>query len=443
MKKVILLLTLLTSIFILLLSTSGYSTEPKQVIIWQNQSSGDIVFWHMDGTTLLSQSLIGNVPDTNWKIVDYADFNEDGNPDLLWQNQATGDVCIWLMDGTAVIGAIAAGGVGDPYWRIVSAADFNGDGNPDYLWQHQQRGDLYTWFIDWYTWWGSVIVTGGAPSGGVSDPDWKIVGVADFNGDGNSDYLWQHQLRSDIYVWFMDGTNPVSGYEILWYGDRDWKIVDAADFNNDGKPDILWRHPVSGQNLVWFMDGINISGYAFLDTITDTNWIIAATNNLPPDGSISLPKTGQTTSYYTGDDGYLEKGVAWPTLRFTVSGDCVTDNLTGLMWAKNANLPNGTKTWQDSLDYIASMNSGAGLCGYHDWRLPNRKELRSLIDYSKYNPALPEGHPFTNVQSSDYWSSTTYASKTDNAWYVNMWFGLVHYYYKGGSYYVWPERAGQ
>ncbi|NIO68243.1 MAG: DUF1566 domain-containing protein, partial [Anaerolineae bacterium] len=44
-----------------------------------------------------------------------------------------------------------------------------------------------------------------------------------------------------------------------------------------------------------------------------------------------------------------------------------------------------------------------------DWRLPNVRELQSLIDYGRQTPALPSGHPFTGVQSSLYWSSTTHA----------------------------------
>ncbi|MCM2357274.1 MAG: DUF1566 domain-containing protein [Geobacteraceae bacterium] len=83
--------------------------------------------------------------------------------------------------------------------------------------------------------------------------------------------------------------------------------------------------------------------------------------------------------------------------------------------------------------------------GYSDWRLPNRKELRSLVDISRYNPALPAGHPFTNVQASFYWSSSTFASSTDYAWVVNLRDGSVLNYYKYGygNYYVWPVRAGQ
>jgi hypothetical protein len=119
----------------------------------------------------------------------------------------------------------------------------------------------------------------------------------------------------------------------------------------------------------------------------------------------------------TGQDGELRKGVAWPSPRFTVSGDCATDNLTGLMWARNANLPIG---WQGALDYAASLNSGSGLCGRHDWRIPNRKELRSLVDYSQSYPALPLNHPFIDVQTGHYWSSSTNATNPNNAWIVRF-----------------------
>ena len=58
-----------------------------------------------------------------------------------------------------------------------------------------------------------------------------------------------------------------------------------------------------------------------------------------------VPKTGQTTSSATGDDGDLEKGVTWPSPRFTNnSNGTVTDNLTGLIWLRNANCF-GQKAW--------------------------------------------------------------------------------------------------
>ena len=157
--------------------------------------------------------------------------------------------------------------------------------------------------------------------------------------------------------------------------------------------------------------------------------------------SAEISQTGQKTTYAAGDDGDLERGIAWPSPRFTDHGDgTITDELTGLMWSKNANL--GSMTWQGALDYVETLSIG----GYSDWRLPNRKELFSLIDHSKNAPALPVDHLFQNVQSDYYWSSTTSASSTAHAWVVGMWNGNVYdgsKSYKSYYYYVWPVRSGQ
>ena len=155
-----------------------------------------------------------------------------------------------------------------------------------------------------------------------------------------------------------------------------------------------------------------------------------------------VPKTGQTITYATGDDGALEKGVAWPSTRFTDNtGDeagTVTDNLTGLMWAENANA-DGTKTWATALTYC----NGLSLGGYTDWRLPNVKELVSLMDWGQSNPVLPDEHPFDNVQPDFYYSSTTVKASTTRAWRVYFASGDVSPGDNNTYYYVWPVRGGQ
>ena len=151
----------------------------------------------------------------------------------------------------------------------------------------------------------------------------------------------------------------------------------------------------------------------------------------------AVPRTGQTTCYNssgaavtcagTEQDGDIQAGVAWPSPRFADHGDgTVTDSLTGLEWTKDANAAGGTKTWQGALDYVKTLNTG----GHSDWRLPNVNELESLVNAGLYNPALPQGHPFTNVQSYYYWSSTFYAYNTDYAWMVYMVVGYVNSNYK-------------
>ncbi len=177
-----------------------------------------------------------------------------------------------------------------------------------------------------------------------------------------------------------------------------------------------------------------------------------------------VPQTGQTACYNssgtqipcagTGQDGAIDgavrAGVAWPVPRFTDKGDgTVTDNLTGLMWTKDANAPGpaactpvASKTWQQALDYAACLNANSYL-GYADWRVPSIRELGGLVDTSRVSPALPAGHPFTSVQSSSYWSGSTCANGTYNAWGVGMGDGGVGYSNKTYSSYVWPVRSGQ
>jgi len=165
-----------------------------------------------------------------------------------------------------------------------------------------------------------------------------------------------------------------------------------------------------------------------------------------------IPKTWQWYSQGTRDDGDLEIGVMWPNPRFTDNNNgTITDNLTGLIWLKNANCF-GQQTWSDALETCNSFS--AGFCGLTDgstagdWRLPNVKELTSLIHYGFVEPALPctagpchweEGDPFTNVQRDYYWSSTAVAS-VPLAWYVNMDVGDTNYNYMTYTYLVWPVR---
>ncbi|NTV27271.1 MAG: DUF1566 domain-containing protein [Methanothrix sp.] len=152
---------------------------------------------------------------------------------------------------------------------------------------------------------------------------------------------------------------------------------------------------------------------------------------------ISLPKTGQTSCYDasgssiactgTGQDGDLQMGSAWPGTRFVDNGDqTVTDNLTGLVWARSANVMkirdpgfdndsgpgtpgDGAVTWQHALDYIKKLNQESYL-GYNDWRLPNRKEGGSLRHYGESDSYWWKTQGFTNIEEINaYWSCTSMA----------------------------------
>jgi len=179
-------------------------------------------------------------------------------------------------------------------------------------------------------------------------------------------------------------------------------------------------------------------------------------NPCPPDGPTPVCKTGQTTSYATGDDGDHQRGVALVTPRFTDNGNgTVTDNQTGLIWMKDANCF-GQKLWNEAL--LDCNGLSAGWCGLTDgsspgdWRFPNINELASLVHKKYYLPAMPdtlgighwsEGDPFTNVQSNNYWSSSSDAYNSERAWHVGMSYGVVINFFKTSYYYVWCVRGGR
>ena len=170
----------------------------------------------------------------------------------------------------------------------------------------------------------------------------------------------------------------------------------------------------------------------------------------------SVAQTAQTNSYYDFDDGYYRMGVPWPDPRFADNGDgTVTDNLTGLIWLKDANCF-GLKMWDSALFYCNELADGqCGLTdgsGAGDWSLPNKRQLISLIHDGYGNLAVPdtagtgqwsEGNPFINVQPTYYWSSTTNANNSLSAWRVRMDLGDVNSTSKTITpYYVWPVRRG-
>lgn len=172
-----------------------------------------------------------------------------------------------------------------------------------------------------------------------------------------------------------------------------------------------------------------------------------------------------------GDDGDLQFGEAWPRPRFTIEevafvgkpNGTVTDNLTGLVWLRDANCF-GALDWPSALAAASALRSGDScpVSGSHlldgsiagQWRLPNLLELQSLVHYGVFDPALPdtsgegqwsEGDPFLGVQSEFYWSSTTGTGYPDLPWFASLSTGGIGRYDLLTSLSplpVWPVRDG-
>ena len=123
-----------------------------------------------------------------------------------------------------------------------------------------------------------------------------------------------------------------------------------------------------------------------------------------------------------------------------MSSAAVLDRETGLVWEKSPST--STFTWWGAQSHCNHLTVG----NRKGWRLPTLQELASLVDGDPANtgPRLPPGHPFTNVQSSYYWSATTSAASSSNAWVVYFNDGDVDDGGKSHSnYFVWCVRGGQ
>lgn len=128
--------------------------------------------------------------------------------------------------------------------------------------------------------------------------------------------------------------------------------------------------------------------------------------------------------------------------RFLEQGKVALDTQTGLMWTKNASLFEFPMRWEEALTAIKESNHSQ-LYGCRDWKLPNRRELFSLVSHEAINPSLPPAHPFVDIFSGYYWTSSSCARLPDQAWYIHLGGARVFKGMKQGSYMVWPVRVAE
>jgi len=170
-----------------------------------------------------------------------------------------------------------------------------------------------------------------------------------------------------------------------------------------------------------------------------------------------LPATGQTKCYdangaeiscdspdFPGQEGFYQAGCPSEG-RFVDHGDgTVTDTCTGLEWQKDTADVNGNGSigdedhlsWQGALNYCENLS----FAGHSDWRLPNVRELQSIVDYGRETPAID---PVFEAVSYWYWSSTTCVDNPGYAWIGDFDVGVVGGYgidEKGLDYFVRAVR---
>ena len=247
-----------------------------------------------------------------------------------------------------------------------------------------------------YTWYDSNPATNGGdpgtPGTGTDTEDF-IKALNDARYGGYSD--WRMPTINEL-AYIVNYSIPYPGPTIdtgyfpntaaSWY----WSSTTNADGTYDA-----W--------VVYFANG---NGYAINVNKLDSHYVRAVRGGQSGALGYSVIWPYDTMGSGSSDD------VSTATGGYADNGDgTVTDTSTGLMWQQQAG--SSIQTWEQALAYCEGLNLG----GYTDWRLPTIKELRSLVDYSRYNPTIDTTY-FPNTAASWYWSNTPYAYDTYDAWLV-------------------------
>ncbi|MEO8483552.1 MAG: Ig-like domain-containing protein [Acidobacteriota bacterium] len=235
-------------------------------LVWQN-SQGSLYTWLMHGIGLQEGRPVTPAGvDSRWQIVSVDDFDGDGQNDFLWQNRVTGQLYIWLMSGTTLASNVALPTDNLP-GDVEATGDFDGDGKADIVWRQPETGDISVWFMN-----GTQVASRGAVTPARVDPRWQIAGAGDMNRDGKADLIWQNTTTGALQVWLMNGATLSRSVSLTPSAVQpSWRIKAIADFDGDGNVDLVFQN--SGFLYIWFMNGTTMTrGSALNPGQVDPNW---------------------------------------------------------------------------------------------------------------------------------------------------------------------------
>jgi hypothetical protein len=259
------------------------------------------------------------------------------------------------------------------------------------------------------------------------------------NGDGtvtdnNTLLIWQQQDNGNTYNWykasgtynasFNPGSESVCG-SLTLAGHLDWRLpvqkelMTIVDYSipSPGPAINLSYFPNTQPSWYWSFTTHAGSASSAWDIYFYSGYI---NNSLKTDNSyVRCVRGGQFSS---------------PALVDNTDGT-VADKRSGLMWQQGEP---GYMVWSSALSYCEGLSLG----GHYDWRLPNLKELASVMDDTRWMPAIDTGF-FPGALSAPYWSSTTHATYSVYGWYVNSAAGDNYYDSKLYTHYVRCVRGGQ
>ncbi|MDQ7786428.1 MAG: DUF1566 domain-containing protein [Thermodesulfovibrionales bacterium] len=190
------------------------------------------------------------------------------------------------------------------------------------------------------------------------------------------------------------------------------------------------------------------NGNGTLSSMGKSNYVAAVRVINTENNPYNVPMSGQTNSNTAQIDGPVQTGTLWPEPRFFDNGDgTVTDTLTGLIWLKDGGCLH-RKNWSEALITIAALNEDPGRYNcleysgnYTDWRMPNVRELESMLNYGAYDSSeWLNKSGFINIQASSYWTSTAAAFTNIQGWKIDVKQARVLPVKMRSNLYIWPVR---
>lgn len=254
-----------------------FNGDGYQDVLWQNNSTHQVTVHYFNGAqgvNYLGWNWLNESGEpSGWVLVGAADFDGNGVPDLVWEYMPTGQVTVNYYGGpggTTYLGWNWLNETGNPGWTVVAVADMDGNGVPDLIWQNNTTNQVT---VNYYGGVGGAVYQGWNWLNSAGEPPgWHVVAAADFDGNGTPDLVWQYAPTRQVSVNYYGGVGGTTYQGWNWLnaaGVPGWTVVGASDFNGDGVPDLVWQNDTTAQVTVNYYGGSKGATYI------GWNWLAA------------------------------------------------------------------------------------------------------------------------------------------------------------------------